>query len=102
METEETPAGQAPITLDELMRFLESNGADTHCPHCKSESWDAVKQGALEGVALSRLGPDALVYPDSILPTLILVCTRCAYVWPIARKRVAHWLSQNLGDPRGQ
>lgn len=95
MTEQEKDNTEPPISLDELLRFLECHGADTECPHCKSRSWDAQPHAALEGVALSRLGGDALVYPDSILPTLVLVCTNCAYVWPIARKRVAHWLGEH-------
>ncbi len=95
METEDTPKGEPPILLSDLLRFLEANGVNTECPHCRSSGWDANLDDPLEGAALPRLGPDALVYPESILPCLALACSNCAYVWLIARKRVARWLGEH-------
>jgi len=98
MEATDKHVGEPPIMLADLMRYLEASGCETTCPHCKRSGWDADLDGPLEGVAMPRLGPDALVYPESILPCLALACSNCAYVWLIARKRVARWLGEH---PRG-
>lgn len=95
MAEQEQPKGEPAITREALQRYLDARGIDGNCPICKANDWGMVMPEALEGVALSRLGGDALVYPDSILPTLVLSCNNCSYLWMIARKQVARWLAEN-------
>lgn len=94
MAEEEQPKGQPPITRLQFMRFLDGCGVDRKCPCCGADDWEVLNEEGVEGVAMARLGGDALVYPDSILPAIVLVCDNCAYLWLVARKRVAMWLAQ--------
>lgn len=95
----EPPKGEQPIRREDLVRYLDAHNVRMECPHCGTSNWGHFNESALEGTALTRLGGDALVYPDSILPTLVLICTNCAYIWPIARKAVAAWLADNPEKP---
>lgn len=92
---QDAPQHLVPISRDEFVRFLDSHGVDRTCPCCKRQRWDVFTEDAVEGVAMSRLGGDGLVYPDSVLHAIVLVCENCGYLWMVARKRVAIWLENN-------
>lgn len=93
---QQAPQGETPISMAELSRFLSAHQVPSTCPHCGVNNWGHFNSDALEGVSMSRLGGDGLVYPDTILPALVLSCNNCAYIWMIARKQVARWLAENL------
>lgn len=95
MAEQEQSKKEPPISGEDLVRYLEARHASMKCPHCGAEEWGSADRTALQGAALPRLGPDALVYQDSILPVLTLACGNCSYLWLIARKLVAYWLAQN-------
>ena len=91
----EVPQGEPPITRVDLVRFLDAHHADRDCPCCGNNRWDLMAKEAIEGVAMARLGGDGLVYPNLVLPALVLVCDNCSYLWMVARKQVARWLKDN-------
>jgi len=91
----EPPKGEPTISRAALSRFMDTRNVDRKCPCCGENRWEVLTEDAVEGVAMLRLGGDALVYPDAVLPALVLVCDNCAYLWMVARKRVAQWLKDN-------
>ena len=91
----EPAKGEPPISIAELSRYLLAHQVPTRCPQCGQDDWGHFNSEALEGVSMSRMGGDALVYPETVLPTLVLCCNNCAYVWMLARKQVARWLVKN-------
>lgn len=92
---QERPKGEPAISRADLERFFLAQNVDHRCPCCGADKWEVMTDEAVEGVAMFRLGGDALVYNESILPALVLICDRCAHLWLVARKRVAVWLSEN-------
>lgn len=91
----EQPQGEPTISLQELERYLRAHNVSPKCPHCGAEEWGHFTPQALEGVALARMGGDALVDPNHVLHALARVCLNCSYIWLIVRRSVADWLVEN-------